>query len=48
MQRSQPLFAPFEGTMLNLQGLFIGQWSGDILPLSEKCYLGVLEGRFDD
>lgn len=40
VSRNQPLFAPIEGTMLALQGLFIGQWSRDILPLSEKCYLG--------
>lgn len=40
VSRIQPLFAPFEGTMLALQGLFIGQWTRDILPLSEKCYLG--------
>ncbi|MBX9701586.1 MAG: hypothetical protein K2X74_19280 [Acetobacteraceae bacterium] len=40
VQRIQPLFSPFENAMVNLQGLFIGQWTNDVLPLSEKCFLG--------
>jgi hemolysin activation/secretion protein len=40
VQRTQPIFAPFEGAMISLQGLVIAQWSDDVLPLSEKCYLG--------
>ena len=40
IQRTQPLFAPFEGSMVNLQGLALAQWTNDIMPLPEKCYLG--------
>ncbi len=40
VSRNQPLFAPAESMLLALQGLFIGQWTRDILPLSEKCFLG--------
>ena len=40
VQRIQPIFSPFEGSMVNLQGLFLGQFTNDIVPLSEKCYLG--------
>jgi hemolysin activation/secretion protein len=40
VQRTQPLFSPFEGALFSLQGLVIGQYSGDILPQSEKCFLG--------
>ena len=39
-QRTQPLFAPFESGMVSIQGLVLGQWTDDILPLPEKCYLG--------
>jgi len=39
-QRTQPLFSPAENTLLSLQGLFVGQWSNDILPIAEKCFLG--------
>jgi len=39
-QRTQPLFAPFDGAMVNIQGLGYGQWTDDVLPQSEKCYLG--------
>ena len=38
--RQQPLFRPFEGSVVSLQGTLAGQWSRDILPLSEKFYLG--------
>ncbi|WP_052388689.1 ShlB/FhaC/HecB family hemolysin secretion/activation protein [Belnapia moabensis] len=40
VQRIQPIWSPGEGQMFNLQGLFAGQWSGDILPQAEKFYLG--------
>jgi len=40
IQRNQPLFAPFEGSMLSFQALFGGQYSEDILPQAEKYYLG--------
>ena len=40
VQRTQPIFAPFDGGMVNLQGYAYGQWTEDVLPLSEKCYLG--------
>ncbi len=40
IQRTQPLFAPFEGSMVSIQGLALAQWTNDIMPLPEKCYLG--------
>ncbi|WP_052214662.1 ShlB/FhaC/HecB family hemolysin secretion/activation protein [Belnapia sp. F-4-1] len=40
VQRTQPLWSPGEGQMFNIQALFVGQWSGDILPQAEKFYLG--------
>ncbi|WP_149538146.1 ShlB/FhaC/HecB family hemolysin secretion/activation protein [Siccirubricoccus phaeus] len=40
VQRTQPLFSPFENSMLSLQVLFAGQYSDDILPQAEKYYLG--------
>ncbi len=39
-QRVQPIFSPFEGAMINIQGYFTGQWSTNILPNAEKYYLG--------
>ncbi|MBR0682498.1 ShlB/FhaC/HecB family hemolysin secretion/activation protein [Roseomonas eburnea] len=39
-QRVQPIFAPFDGAMVNLQAYVTGQWSSDILPPAEKYYLG--------
>lgn len=39
-QRTQPLFSPFDGAMVSIQGLVSGQWSSDILPPAEKYYLG--------
>lgn len=35
-QRTQPLFSPFENASVNLQGLFAGQWTDDVLPSAEK------------
>jgi len=40
IQRTQPIFEPFDGGMVNLQGLFAGQYTNDIVPQPEKCYLG--------
>ena len=40
IQRTQPVWAPAEGWQLNLMGLFGGQWSNSVLPVSEKYYLG--------
>ncbi len=40
IQRTQPLFSPFEQGMVNIQGLFAGQWTDDVLPSAEKFYLG--------
>ncbi len=40
LQRTQPLFSPFEGAMVSIQGLLLGQWTGDVLPQAEKCYIG--------
>ena len=39
-QRVQPLFAPFDGAMVNLQVYVSGQWSTEVLPPAEKYYLG--------
>ncbi|MDB5317029.1 MAG: ShlB/FhaC/HecB family hemolysin secretion/activation protein [Rhodospirillales bacterium] len=39
-QRTQPLFAPFVDTMINIQGLVSGQWTNDILPSAERFFLG--------
>ncbi len=38
--RNQPLFAPLPGLVLGAQVLLAGQWTNDVLPLSEKFYLG--------
>lgn len=40
IQRTQPIFAPTENTLFSIQGLFLGQWTDDIMPQPEKCYLG--------
>jgi hemolysin activation/secretion protein len=40
IQRSQPIWSPANGQMINVQGLVAGQWSNDILPQSEKFFLG--------
>lgn len=40
VQRNQPLFAVGERANVALQGLFSGQWSDDVLPASEKFFLG--------
>lgn len=39
-QRVQPLFAPFDGAMINVQAYVNGQWSTNVLPNAEKYYLG--------
>lgn len=39
-QRIQPIFSPFEGAMINVQGYVNGQYSANILPNAEKYYLG--------
>jgi len=38
--RTQTLFAPWPGAVFAVQGTVAGQWTDDILPLSEKFYLG--------
>jgi hemolysin activation/secretion protein len=40
IQRTQPLFSPFQDVVVGVQGLFAGQWSDRVLPPSEKFYLG--------
>lgn len=40
LTRTQALFAPWQGALVSLQGTIAGQWSNDLLPLSEKFYLG--------
>jgi len=40
LQRTQPLFSPFDGAMVSIQGQLVGQWTDDVLPQAEKCYLG--------
>jgi hemolysin activation/secretion protein len=39
-QRTQPLFSPFDDAMVNFQFLLAGQWSDDVLPASERYFLG--------
>lgn len=39
-QRVQPIFAPFDGAMINVQVYTNGQWSTNVLPNAEKYYLG--------
>lgn len=38
--RTQTLFAPWPGSVLAFEGTVAGQWTNDILPLSEKFYFG--------
>jgi hemolysin activation/secretion protein len=40
LTRQQPLFRPWDGVMVAIQGTLAGQYSGNILPPSEKFYLG--------
>ncbi|HEY4253735.1 MAG TPA: ShlB/FhaC/HecB family hemolysin secretion/activation protein [Roseomonas sp.] len=40
LTRTQTLFQPWEGATLALQASLAGQWSNDVLPLSEKFFLG--------
>lgn len=40
LTRTQTLFSPWEGATLALQGTVAGQWTNDVLPLSEKFFLG--------
>jgi hemolysin activation/secretion protein len=40
IQRTQPLFSLSEDVTLGVQALIAGQWSGNVLPSSEKFYLG--------
>lgn len=40
VSRVQTLFSPWPDATLALQGVVAGQWSDDILPSSEKFYLG--------
>jgi hemolysin activation/secretion protein len=40
LTRTQTLFSPWDGATLALQGTLAGQWSNDVLPLSEKFFLG--------
>jgi hemolysin activation/secretion protein len=38
--RTQTLFAPWEGASVSVMSLMTGQWTPDILPPSEQFYLG--------
>ncbi|WP_426956410.1 ShlB/FhaC/HecB family hemolysin secretion/activation protein [Muricoccus radiodurans] len=38
--RNQALFTPWTGALVSLQATVAGQWTNDILPQSEKFYLG--------
>lgn len=40
LSRVQTLFAPWPEATFGVQGLVAGQWSDDVLPSSEKFYLG--------
>jgi hemolysin activation/secretion protein len=41
--RTQTLFSPWDGATVALRGRVLGQISGDVLPPSEKFFLGGLE-----
>jgi hemolysin activation/secretion protein len=43
VSRTQTLFSPWHDTTLALMGLMTGQWTDNILPLSEEFYLGGLQ-----
>jgi hemolysin activation/secretion protein len=43
VSRTQTLFSPWHDTTLALMGLVTGQWTDNILPLSEEFYLGGLQ-----
>ncbi len=43
LSRTQTLFSPWSGASVALLGLLAGQYSRDILPLSEEFYLGGLQ-----
>jgi hemolysin activation/secretion protein len=40
LQRTQTLFGIGENMLVSLQATVAGQWSGDVLPASEKYFLG--------
>ena len=40
LDRTQTLFTPYDGATVSLKAAVTGQYSGDILPPSEKFYLG--------
>lgn len=40
LSRTQALFEPWQGATLALRATIAGQWSGDVLPQSEKFYAG--------
>jgi hemolysin activation/secretion protein len=43
LSRTQTLFAPWQGASVALKGVFAGQIAGQILPSTEKFYLGGAE-----
>ncbi len=43
LSRTQTLFSPWQGASVALMGLLAGQYSPDVLPLSEEFYLGGLQ-----
>lgn len=40
LSRTQALFSPWAGALISLQATLAGQWTHDVLPISEKYYLG--------
>jgi hemolysin activation/secretion protein len=43
LSRTQTLFSPWQGASVALMGLMGGQWTNNILPLSEEYYLGGMQ-----
>ena len=43
LSRTQTLFTPWQGASVALMGLVGGQWTRDVLPLSEEFYLGGMQ-----
>jgi hemolysin activation/secretion protein len=43
LSRTQTLFSPWQTATLALQGLLTGQYTRDVLPLSEEFYLGGMQ-----
>ncbi len=43
LSRTQTLFSPWQGSTVALMGLLAGQYTRDVLPLSEEFYMGGMQ-----